>query len=423
MKTLSASLAMLTLVIGGVQAAQPVEMPLKFVKAPGSFCGEQRAKISLRPPSGRFKMPKFRAARPLYITMKLGDSHYLAVADFSSSESGWYDCLYVDANRNGDLTDDKVIEPKVLRSIPGQPPGPDLKVSEFDVAGVTMVKGGKSTPYFFTSRLLASGLQRVNLQTMSEVPATMHFAIISACHYTGTLRVGGVDCQVLLADSNGNGTFHDIPNPVRSRGTMRYHGGDRLYLCDRAGVGHRDGAMLCSRIAVGPDLYQVEIDTAAKLLRLKPDRGAVGYLKIPFQAQNIVLWGEKIPFVAFMAQDKIPVPVGRYRVSSYVYAKKHGLEHWRLTASFVSKPAVTVAARSTASLEIGEAYRPCARVKNEKKGFSFWISRPRGVGDELVEYVERGITRSNFNGRLIKPPTYEVFSNGHRIGGGKFRYG
>jgi hypothetical protein len=429
MKTLAVSLAILMLVSGGVQAAQPVggvqaarpiEVPLKFVKASG-FGGQQRAKISLTPPPGRFKMPKFKAAKPLYMTIRLGDSHYLAVADFSSSESHWYDCLYVDGNRNGDLTDDKVIKTKPTTNVPGG----SVKVSAFGIVGVTVGRGNKSAPYFFTSRLYGSSLK--SLETTTRGPASISFAITSACHYTGTLRVNDVDCQLLLADSNCNGTFHDLPAPNRisaDRSGMMYNAGDLLYLCDRARVGHRDGAMLCSRIAFGSDLYQVEIDTAAKLLKLKPARETVGYLTIPFQAQNIVLRGERIPFVGFMVQNKIPVPVGKYRLSSYVYAKQHGREHWRLSAMFLSSSAkpVVVTARNTTPLKLGEAYGAIADVR-KKKSLEIWVKPTLGVGGEMARYVERGITRDNPNGRIVNPPTYEIFANGRKVGGGRFKYG
>ncbi len=136
MKRLAVSLAMVILAVGSARAAMPLQFPLKLVAAPApGYGGHQRLAISLKPPKARYKMPKFVAARPLYASLKLGDKECLVVADFSTRNSGWYDRIYIDANGNRDLTDDKVLMAK-----PNQPPSKrDYKMSKFDVVEVSVV--------------------------------------------------------------------------------------------------------------------------------------------------------------------------------------------------------------------------------------------------------------------------------------------
>ena len=57
------------------------------------------------------KEPEYKSARPLYSAVELGDAKdrfITLVVDESKGSGSGYDTLYVDANNNGDLTDDPV---------------------------------------------------------------------------------------------------------------------------------------------------------------------------------------------------------------------------------------------------------------------------------------------------------------------------
>lgn len=411
MKRLAVSLTIAVLAIGSASAAQPIELPLTLVKAT-SFGGRQRLKISLAPPKGRYKMPKFQAPKPLYSTMKLGDKDCLVVADFSSKTTGWYDRIYIDANGNKDLTDDKVINAKQGRGRTSS----DYKISQFDAVEVKVEMASKKSPYYLMPRIYGYRLKKVNLATMTKLPRTIYFEVTAACHYATTLRNGAEALYIVLADSNGNGRFDDVM-------------GDQVFASLRQKAGRQDGAALCSRIAVGKDLYEPKVDVSKKILSLNPVRGELGYISLPFKAQNIVVQG-KVAVLGLNVKEKMCVPVGEYRLRSYVCSKKKGDEYWRLTArgSNAVSPVKVLAGR-TAKWQIGETYTTyptiagnAASLAKKSKSLRFGV-HTKGAGGEVVASVEYAITSENPNGRRIKAPTYTVTTDGKNITNGSFRYG
>lgn len=152
-------------------------MTLSFINSE-EFSFQDKCSVTLA------KEPKY-ANKPVYGTIK-ANGKFFVMAAVDTKKSGYIDLLYVDFNRNLDLTDDKPIEMPLYGNY-----------TEIEFPLEVNVSSG-STPYLVT----AYSYNKEN-----------KYYLTTAIGYQTTIPTDGKPMKVMVIDSNANGRF-DNPNDV-----------------------------------------------------------------------------------------------------------------------------------------------------------------------------------------------------------------
>ncbi|MBM4027562.1 MAG: hypothetical protein FJ280_19480, partial [Planctomycetes bacterium] len=149
--------------------------------------GYQYLQPSSAKPAG-VELPAFTSDQPLFLEWKtsMAASGTIWLAFDKSKPNGQYDRLYLDANANGDLSDDPALQPYRRDSVQ----------IYFGPAKVVFDSADGPITYHLSIEL------RV-------FPQQTHCLLTPACWYEGQITVGGVKKQCLLIDHNVNGAFND----------------------------------------------------------------------------------------------------------------------------------------------------------------------------------------------------------------------
>ena len=123
-----------------------IDVPLKYQKHPAASedfypSGSNGFTVTLKKPSGDWKLPALLSARPLYALVKIGDTERLCVLDRQKEDSKLYDRIYFDSNGNSNLTDDLIIDGNIQS-------GPENRYGmlEFPAVDTKIEVDGKSLP-------------------------------------------------------------------------------------------------------------------------------------------------------------------------------------------------------------------------------------------------------------------------------------
>ena len=172
-----------------------------------------------------------------------------------SDPNGPYDRLYIDANANGDLSDDAASEPYRRES----------NMASFGPLKIVFNTEDGPITYHLAAELGIS-------------PGQKYCVLSPACWYEGSITVGGVKKQCVLIDYNINGAFNDKSiDPGQ---------------CDRIRIGEeggRDTRYVGNFIEIGDKLYKPEIardgacitltEATDVVLRRRPHRGEYRVLR------------------------------------------------------------------------------------------------------------------------------------------------
>jgi hypothetical protein len=333
--------------------------------------GYQFLQPSAAKPEG-VKLPGFKGDQPLFLQWKtpMVASGEIWMAFDKSNPKGQYDRLYLDANANGDLSDDPVYQPYRRES----------NLSIFGPAKVVFESPDGPITYHLSMELRASGQQAYCL-------------LSPACWYEGQITVGGVKKRCLLIDHNVNGTFNDK--------SPDYSQSDRIRLGEQTSY---EGGAVGNYVEVDNKLYKTDIARDGACLTLTEAKDVpYGVARLADNITTVIASGENGSFIRKPENGVIKLPVGEYRVDSWTIARKDDSgARWEMRGmSPSSGGGFTVASDKEAGLPFGEPIY--STVQSTKSGsiYAFEQKLQGRQGERVV------LTR---NGSQPPPPKLHIRS-------------
>jgi hypothetical protein len=240
-----------------------------------------------------------------------------------------YTRLYFDANANGDLTDDKVIEaeptPEMALS------GRDYAYSQYPRVDVTIDAGGTKIDYSFTLSAQSNA--------MTDGTGYAHVSLSAAAYREGEITLEGKKRRVALIDFNSNGRFDDeikIRDDVRGADGVVYPAFGDVLMLDPESIAREQNVYfnpydvtsggnryyVSKLVNIDGRYYDVKVTPAGDKLTLTPAAASLGYVTNPNDGFCAVLYGEK-GFVKIIGGTPggypapVPLPEGDWKLLSY----------------------------------------------------------------------------------------------------------
>jgi hypothetical protein len=260
-------------------------------------------------------------AKPDSPIAKLAESLLKAIAPESppSPKPAVYNRLYFDFNRNGDLTDDKVVEATSREREFGY----GYAVFGFPQIDVAIDAGGVKLDYSF--------LMNGYLNASGEVGYAV-VTLNAAAYREGNVTLNGKKRHVVLIDANSNGRFDDETKFSADRespgGQLNAEPGDVLLVDpDRRNPSRDspydadsgDGQLPVSKVVrLDGRFYDLAVSPAGDRVALAPSSVRLGNVTNPNDGFRAVIYSDK--GLLRIKGDKgtpTPVPEGRWKLLSY----------------------------------------------------------------------------------------------------------
>ena len=400
------------LLFGIIHSASGLDVPLTYEKYPDkpqSYRpqGSSNMYIVEESPSGYGEFPEIKSEQPLFSFISLGDTKRLVMLDVRNKDDYFYNRLYFDANGNGDVTDDPVIDGKlhIYRR--------KSCTTEFPVIDTTIRVDGKILPYSFRLRLTG------------RIP--VRFTIIQNCTYSGSFTDGDSSYRMILGDTNCNGLFNERSDHFSITSGMKFD--------------YYDSQKLGNKLLINNTLYEVAIDTSERNMNLAEISEGLVPLSLAMKTERLSLVsgdGSQC-IMAYQPGDKIMIPEGNYRLLAYQDFREdeHG-DLWSIRASATSESkAVSVAAKSENRLELGEPFVPMVdifEIQNQiKRQRTTWLNMRfivEGTGRERITDIchitgnKTPVKLSSSRKELPKEPVFRIVkTDGEIVKQGSFEYG
>jgi hypothetical protein len=331
------------------------------------------------------KLPDFTGDKPLFVVWEtpMAKSGKVWLAFDKSNKTGPYDRLYLDANVNGDLSDETALAPTRREG------------NQAYFGPVKIVFEGEDGPitYHLDPELYAS-------------PDRNYCTVAPAGWYEGPITVGGVKKHCVLIDYNVNGTFNDKS--------------DSLGACDRIRIGaqdSRDSRFVGNYVEVDDKLYRVEIARDGAFIVLKDAADvAYGTVRLAEEITGFSVGGENGQFIRNPQKGTLKLPVGTYRIDYWNIARDDGKgSKWELRGRDGNVGAFTVTQDKEVRLPVGEPVY--SMVSYNQSGGSFTFSqRLQGRQNEQITLLR--------NGSQPQPPRLRIRNkDGTYDRGMSFEYG
>jgi len=345
--------------------------------------------------------PAYRSRQPLYWALHLGvkKEAFTLVLDSSRGEKRNYDVLHVDADGDGRLTPAERLVG--ARSPSGLTFGP----VKFEVDC-----GPEKCPQWFFFVVLESDTE--------EGAVRCRLYATNAGYYTGVVQFGSEKRQVVVADNNGNGLYHDLV-------TEDEWEADRVWLLDRDGKldgTHRSpqAQPLTRWLEVGGRYWQVEVAPDGSALTVEPLDLPLGTLRSDLHEYTVLLRSGEGTLRVHGKDGTARVPAGKYQLLQCAYRAPRGSErHLQFTADAPEKGfAVQIPAGGTAEVPFGPPLVPRVVVSAAGAGELNLDLDLRGRGGERYREV-------SYNGSSRPLPAQVEIqdANGRRLTLLDFHYG
>ena len=402
--------------------------------------GFHSAEVTLDVPPGEWKLPEFVAPKPAYALLEFGDRKHLVVFDFAKAEDDFYRRLFFDANGNGDLTDDPIVNSKMESQSIRQ----EIYQTAFDPVDATITVGGKELPYRFSPRLHCFLVNQGKKVTEGDNWRSINFYFQTACAYRGSLNLDDTAYSIWLGDQNGNGSFADPFQIMRfdRSGDAVYPQGDSFFLLGPEESLSYEGAQTLGKyLVVANKVFEVAVNIAEGKITLTPVTENLATLETPLDLASLEVYtegGEKAVML-FKPGKQAPVPADSYRLLSYrVLSTDAEGGKWQLSARGTKKsPGATARAGESVALTLGEPFTPLVDIDqysreqidrgDRQARISFTI---QGTGKEVVQRLQRTsgtgrkIAMSTKSPGLPAEPKYKIVSGeGEVVTSGTFEYG
>jgi hypothetical protein len=430
----------------------PLEVDLRFeqfteedVEDTEGFLPDGRAGLeaSTSLPQGDWKLPKLESKLPVYALAALGDEKQLLVLDCRKRELPFYDTLYLDANGNGDLGDDKPIE------APGPEEGISLEsnIAVFPIALTKVKVGGKELPHALRVFVSYAGTDLQKQLGKKDIEENLKVAIGTQCCFRGEVKIAGKTYLLALADGNTNGRFDDpclLGDAEKANPSAPLQiQGDCLLFTDGKKLTADDWSPLGDLLSVGDSVFQVRVQMDRKKLELKPSSAALSPVKMSVPVKRLTLFAEdgKRSVTACRPGDTLKLPAGKYLVAAYRFERKDAEgDIWSISAVATGDTsALTAGDGGDGTLAFGEPYVAYAWVPERayeelaeagslpEAPIDFRLEgKAREVVTDLrhLEGEKTKVPLSEAKERRPKEPMYRIVkTTGEQVAQGSFTYG
>lgn len=397
--------------------------------------GRKTLNISLDP-GGGYKLPELKAAVPLYAWLDLADGRRLLVFD-RADKKGEYSRLIADCNGNGSLTDDTPLSG--TRSGYG-----DVYYMRFGEVPFEVGQGERKLKAAFSVSL------RVIDDKVEPTSATLEYFnadVYSRVGYRGSLKLGGRDYELTLADSNLDG----LPgSPFKRLDYNKYMDrelidpdGDSLNITDKA---KKEFYLvpLCRRILIDGKMYGLAFDPKQSTMTFTPqDAADFVPLGIGRGIDHAALINEtgSDSIAMIEPRETETVPADRWRPVMYSseFIDK-GLQ-WNLQARSTKSTPFVDARKKGARLALAESFTPRIVLEDEPEAVCDQIRKNNRVslgyalggnnGEIVLRCVYMPMRRGLFDAltgssgvKQPPAPTFEISTaDGKKVTSGSFQYG
>jgi hypothetical protein len=257
--------------------------------------------------------PRYVVKCPLRSVARLGAEEYAFALDAADPRSNGYDVMYFDLNRDGDLTNDKVIRAQQGSSAPG---GHSRR--EFPRVDLPLTIDGAQTAYsFFVTADVHSGRE------LSYASASL----VAGAYREGKIVLGGKRRQLVLLDRNCNGRFDDEIKVSHFEGNPTLGYGDTLLVDpdpslfrsrSAADIAAAGGHYVSKLIGVDGRFYELQVTPAGDKLTFTPSAAPIGYVSNPCPGFRALVYNDQaVVSVSRGRTNAAPLPEGQWRLASY----------------------------------------------------------------------------------------------------------
>jgi len=432
-------------------AQEVLEISLTFEKSAeqedSTPWGSAHVTIQARRPAGLAVAPEFVSAKPYFGTLPLGDDEFLFALDASEEGGTRYDTVYFDRDRDGDLSDEEVLEGRVIEI-----PEANVWFVQFeDTISVEYSLDGVVLPYELEVSLQGQDLEKLleGLPEGFDASALMSHAGVHArfetgCFCAATVSLGGVDYRLRLGDSDCDGRFGEtayVDDEVQYVGDEFYAQGDSFWLTGAEEFTWEDSILFGDHLVVGGEVFRVGVSTTERKLTLTPLSEGLSPLELACEPERLVVHTKGFEHTVMMIEPgaAVRLPAGEYRIVSYTMLRTgEAGDRWRIGAQG-TKSSPFVAAGGGAKLLFGDPYTASAsvpewyrsRLEEQEDGLEVRLDFAiRGAGAESVSQLDwiggspSACPMSAEDDTQPLEPTYTVVKKtGEQVAKASFEYG
>ncbi len=363
------------------------------------------------------KEPDYAMKQPLRAMARFGPQNYPFALDAVGKKPKGFNRLYLDTNRNGDLTDDTPIDALGARGkvLPGAG-------SIFPRIDLPLKIDGAEVKHPFHMQINHHGNPKSGL-------AIIRFG--TAAVRQGEICQGKRKIRIMLVDANSNGRFDDRVS-VRNRGArLSVSQGDLLLVnpnprSRRSGSGpmSRDSHLVSKTVCIGRHFYKMDVSPTGDQVKLQPTELTMGYVTNASPTYRATVYSDDYGalMIGGVKDQKIPMPEGRWKLADYTIDATAftGGKRTTVMASFSDEAQeVSVSNDNTVELPFGAPFRAVVtagkpRPKDKKTPLHLSVV---GKGGERC-------TRLYIKGKEPPEPRFEVRDkDGKVVYQGKFKWG
>jgi len=317
--------------------------------------------LSDETPAG-VNLPQFKTDKPYFAKWPtpMVEAGTLWIACDRSHKYGPYDLLYIDANRNGRLDDEAVVQANRTDRYNAFF-GPVKVIFEIEDGPVTY---------------------HLNLRFYGYENRNKSLYAYSGGWYEGDITVDGAKKHCVLFDYNTNGTFNDKSLNARE--------------CDRIRIDKEDAEgirFIGNFIDVEGTLYRPEIARDGAFIKLtKAENVQTGEVRVPEAITRFTAGGENGLFLLKPEKGIASLPVGTYRINEWMHERKDEQgTPWRLKGAGPpgNGSLIDVAADKATKLSIGEPVISTLSASSRTGTYSFRYNMA-GRNGERIELTRSG---------------------------------
>jgi hypothetical protein len=348
----------------------------------GEYCSQTVKIIKTKPVD--VSLPKFINEKPVFAKWNtpMVETGFVWIALDRTNASGRYNRLYVDTDCDGDLSDEKAVEPYRTSS------------SESYFGSVKLVFKGEDGPLTYHADMRY--YSRENYQS---------FSVYSGCWYEGTISISGKELYCMLVDKNANGAFNDA-----ALGNADFISISKL----KAQPKYRFAG---TYFEWSKGLYNLEIaQDGAFVVFDKAQNVPMGMVQLPETITAFGVGGPLGQFDRVPKQGRVSLPVGAYRIEHWGISRKDKKGHTWLAEGryFGSKGKFKVTADKPYELTIGEPLISSLEVDRDDRKYS--------INQSLVGFWGERISITRNNSRA-KAPRLHIKNNAEYDRTFNFEYG
>ncbi|HOA74522.1 MAG TPA: hypothetical protein PK458_07040 [Phycisphaerae bacterium] len=265
------------------------------------------------------KEPKYSCERPFKAVAKIGSYRYAFALDSTKLAAEGFNRLYLDANRNGDLTDEKPIRARPMDGIFGG----SYRHREFPPQTLVVEAGGQKFEMPFALS--------VGSHVVEDDLFYVSVSLKASAYRHGKIQIDGKPHEIILLDYNSNGTFNDefwMDEEVHGQDAPAYpHTGDMVLIdpdhkaprysgyspCDSP-----DRQYLSKLVNVEGRYYRISVTPAGDKVTLEPAELPLGSVVNASGPYRAVIYGKEGLIKIAGDKDKpVAVPAGKWRLLEY----------------------------------------------------------------------------------------------------------